>query len=193
MNFDFLKTPSSIAALLIVVLYFLPMTPYIKRVKENGKDDAKITTTTTVTGLGMLTGDVKMKREGKDAKDPTSEQLKLAREVAFGPKPDIFKKQEHWAPMFGILDKLGILSVLGCGLMVFTAYQKSSNQSPVLDDDKMGWVKTIVVGLGLMIMSRYCFDMDGDTQTGAGLGAWLTLLGVIFLALEDRIMKLMGK
>lgn len=98
MNFDFLKTPSTIAALLIVVLYFLPMTPYTKGVSETGEDDAKITTTTTVTGLGMLTGAVKMKREGKDAKEPTSDELKAVKETAFGPKPDSAKDNKHWEP-----------------------------------------------------------------------------------------------
>jgi hypothetical protein len=194
MNFDFLKTPSTIAALLIVLLYFLPFTPYVKSVRDNGQDgDDKITTTTTITGLGMLTGSLSMKKEGKDVEQPKEETIKRAKEQCFGPKPDYAKENKDWTPMYGILDKLGILLVLGCGLMVFTAYQKSANQSPTVDEDKMGWIKIVVIGLGLMILSRYCFDNDMTTTSGGGIGAWISLLAVIFLALEDRIMKLMGK
>ena len=193
MNFDFLKTPSTIAALLIVLLYFLPFTPYVKTVSESGKDDDKITTTTSVTGLGMLTGSVSIKRDGKDAEEPTSEEIKATKESYFGPKPDYAKDDKKWRSLFGIMDKLGILLVIGCGLMVFTAYQKSANQSPTVDEDKMGWIKIVVIGLGLIILSRYCFNITSTTSSGAGLGAWISLLAVIFLALEDRIMKLMGK
>jgi len=105
----------------------------------------------------------------------------------------IFKDNKEWKAMFGILDKLSILLVIGAGLLVFVAYQKSSGQKAVLDDDKLAWAKMIVIGLGLMIFSRYCFGISKTTEDSAGLGAWISLLAVIFLALETRIMKLMGK
>lgn len=193
MNFDFLKVPSTIAALLLVLIYFLPMTPYYKSVQEEGEDDNKTTITQTITGLGMLTGSAKETGEGKDYKEPTGDEIKAMNERFFGPKPEIRKDDKHWKAPFGIFDKLSILIVLAAGLMVFVAYQKSANQSPILDDDKMGWAKIILIGMGLMIFSRYCFFIDSSDQVGAGLGAWISLLAVIFLALEDRIMKLMGK
>ena len=193
MNFNFLKTPSTIAALLIVVLYFLPMTPYFKNVVETGTDDNKQVETTTITGLGMLTGSSKTSGTGKNYKEPTSEAMKVANEAFFGPKPDSKKDTKEWKARFGILDKLSILLAIGAGLLVFVAYQKSSGQKAVLDDDKLAWAKMIVIGLGLMIFSRYCFMTGETTNDSAGLGAWISLLAVIFLALETRIMKLMGK
>ncbi len=193
MNFDFLKMPSTIAALLLVLVFFLPMTPYYKSVVEDGEDDNKITTTTTITGLGMLTGSAKETGEGKNYKEPTGDEIKKMNERFFGPKPEDQKENKHWKAQFGIFDKLSILVVLCAGLLVFVGYQKSANQSPVLDEDKMGWAKIILIGLGLMIFSRYCFFIDTDDQVGAGLGAWISLLAIVFLALEDRIMKLMGK
>ncbi len=194
MNFDFLKTPSTIAALLLVLIYFLPFTPYFKSVIDNGEDgDNKFVQTTTITGLGMLTSSAKETGEGKNYKEPTGDEIKAMNERFFGPKPESRKDDKHWKAPFGIFDKLSILIVIAAGLMVFVAYQKSSNQSPVLDDEKMGWAKIILIGLGLMIFSRYCFFIDSSDEVGAGLGAWISLLAVIFLALEDRIMKLMGK
>ncbi len=194
MNFDFLKVPSTIAALLLVLIYFLPMTPYYKSVDDNGEDgDNKEVTTTTITGLGMLTGSAKETGEGKNYEEPTGDAIKAMNENFFGPKPEAQKDNKHWKAQFGIFDKLSILIVLAAGLMVFVAYQKSANQSPVLDEEKMGWAKIILIGLGLMMFSRYCFFIDSNDQVGAGLGAWISLLAVIFLALEDRIMKLMGK
>jgi len=193
MNFDFLKAPSTIAALLLVLIYFLPMAPYYKHVQEDGKDDNKITTTQTITGLGMLTGSAKETGEGKNYKEQTGEETKKMNEGYFGPKPESQKDNDHWKAQFGIFDKLSILIVIAAGLLVFVAYQKSANQSPVLDDDKMGWAKIILIGLGLMMFSRYCFFIGSDDGTGAGLGAWISLLAVVFIAMEARIMKLMGK
>ena len=193
MNFNFLKTPSTIAALLIVVLYFLPMTPYFKHVEESGDGDNKQVVTKTITGLGMLTGSSKESGTGKNYKEPSSDEIKAANEAYFGPKPDSQKDNKEWKAMFGILDKLSILIAIGAGLLIFVAYQKSSGQKAVLDDDKLAWAKMIVIGLGLMIFSRYCFMTGSTTNDSAGLGAWISLLAVIFLALETRIMKLMGK
>lgn len=193
MNFDFLKVPSTIAALLLVLIYFLPMTPYYKSVQEEGEDDNKTTITQTITGLGMLTGSAKQTGEGKNYEEPTGDAIKEMNEKFFGPKPENEKNNKHWKAQFGIFDKLSILIVLAAGLMVFVAYQKSANQSPVLDEEKMGWAKIILIGLGLMMFSRYCFFIGSEDQVGAGLGAWISLLAVIFLALEDRIMKLIGK
>ena len=193
MNFNFLKTPSTIAALLIVVLYFLPMTPYFKNVVES--PDKKSVTTQTITGLGMLTGSAKVSSTAEKWEEPTSDEQKVINEAYFGPKPDGLPESESktWKAPFGILDKLSILLVICSGLLVFVAYQKSSGQKAVLDDDKLAWAKMIVIGLGLMIFSRYCFMTGSTTKDSAGLGAWISLLAVIFLALETRIMKLMGK
>jgi len=188
MNFDFLKAPSTIAALLLVLIYFLPMTPYFT--STSGKDDSK--RTHTITGLGMLTGSVKI--EGKDVQED-SEQ-KRAKHDYFAKNDEFLNSDDEKAeykPMFGILDKLAILLALGAGLLVFVAYQKGGNQTPILDEDKMGWVKTIVIGLGLIVLSRYCFNTGVTTNAGAGLGAWISLLAVVFIAMEARIMKLMGK
>ena len=194
MKLDFLKVPSTIAALLLVLIYFLPMTPYYKSVNDNGgKDDNKITTTQTITGLGMLTGSAKETGEGKNYKEQTGDGIKAMNEYFFGPKPEAQKNNDHWKAQFGIFDKLSILIVLGAGLLFFVAYQKSANQAPVLDEDKMGWAKIIVIGLGLMVFSRYCFFIGANDEVGAGLGAWISLLAVVFIALEGRIMKLMGK
>ncbi len=189
MNFNFLKTPSTIAALLIVVLYFLPMTPYFKNVVES--EDKKSVTTQTITGLGMLTGSAKESSTDEKWEERTSDQQKAINESYFGPKPE--NSPKTWKAPFGILDKLSILLVIGAGLLVFVAYQKSSGQKAVLDDDKLAWAKMIVIGLGLMIFSRYCFMTSSSSMDSAGLGAWISLLAVIFLALETRIMKLMGK
>lgn len=193
MNFNFLKTPSTIAALLIVVLYFLPMTPYYKQVEEQGSGDKKSVTTQTITGLGMLTGSVNESSTDENYKGLSGDEIKNLNESFFGPKPESSKDDKHWKAKFGIFDKLSILIAIGAGLLIFVAYQKSSGQKAVLDDDKLAWAKIIVIGLGLMMFSRYCFFIDISDQKGAGLGAWISFLAVIFLALETRIMKLMGK
>ena len=84
MNFNFLKTPSTIAALLIVVLYFLPMTPYFKNVVETGTDDKKEYETKSITGLGMLTGSVKQSSTSDKFEEPSSDLTKKVNEETSG-------------------------------------------------------------------------------------------------------------
>lgn len=199
MKFDFIKSPTIIASLLLVLVYVLPFTPYFKNVvadnsdQDNIKEENILIKTQTITGLGMLTGSAKETGTGKNYKEQTSDQMKDMNEGYFGPKPETAKDNKKWKAQFGLFDKLSVLVILGAALMVFVGYQTSANQKPLLDEDKMGWVKIIVIGLGLMIFSRYCFFIANDTKAGAGLGAWLSLLSVIVIALESRIMKLMGK
>jgi hypothetical protein len=199
MKFDFIKSPTIIASLLLVLVYVLPFTPYFKNVvadnsdQDNIKEENIAITTQTITGLGMLTGSAKETGTGKNYKEQTGDETKDMNEGYFGPKPEAQKDNKKWKATFGLFDKLSVLVILGAALMVFVGYQTSANQKPLLDEDKMGWVKIIVIGLGLMIFSRYCFFIASTTSAGAGLGAWLSLLSVIVIALESRIMKLMGK
>jgi len=191
MSIEFFKKPVHLALFAIILCYFIPYTPYMKAEDEYGEGSDKITNTTTITGWQMLVSDLTIKREGKDAKQATSDQIERAKEYLFGPKPN--GAGDSWSPAYGILDKLSILVVVGALLLLFTNYQKANNEPTKINDEKLEIIKVIVIGLGLVILPRYCFNTFGNNQVIGGLGAWISLIAVIFLALEVRIMKLLSK
>lgn len=176
MKTDFLKRPRNIVLLVFIVVYFLPFTPFFKAESEY--------LSVHVTGWEMLINKARVVKSSGDVYPHLSRNIE---EELYENSNSVFE------PKFGLLDKLTVLIVLAALLILFNEFQLANQKPPFLDDMKLAWINTLMIGLVLIIFPRYCFDTDSTKATVGGYGAWIYLLGIIFLAFEQQILSLFKK
>ena len=172
---DFWKRPSFIAAVIIAACYFL--LPYYQVKSERGKDKGTI----SFTGMAFLTEKASFK--GDLYEDLKDKQKKKATEALFE-EPD----RDNTKSLFGLVDKLNVLLLIGSGLLLFGAYKTANGEESPLDDNKIKWTKIIMLILAGFLWTRYQFSITQSTEEGAGFGMHLTLLACVFIMFEDFIM-----
>ena len=181
MNFDFLKTPTNIACLVIAIAFFLPFTPYLSMSDKGG--DNKI----SITGLQMLIGSVSIDADDdlpKGTKDEVEDAMYDGIEI-----PGPFKNQLQ--PIFGLIDKLTIVILLSALMILFVSYKTSIGENSPFSEEAMRWIKISLVSIGTLLMFRYMmiplmvFPLNAIWSVG--LGAFLTMMSIVVIYFDNKL------
>ena len=181
MKFDFLKTPTNIACLVIAIAFFLPFTPYLSISDNDGENKISIT------GIQMLLGSVSISADDdlpKGAKDQVEEAMYDGIEI-----PGPIKNQLQ--PVFGLIDKLGVVLLLSALMILFVSYKMSIGESSPVGDETMRWVKITLVTVGTLLMFRYLMIplmvFPINAIWSVGLGAFLTMMSIVVIYFDNKL------
>ena len=180
MNFDFLKTPTNIACLVIALVYILPFTPYLSFSSGSNK--------LSISGGQILIGSVSAEGDIKEVKDDVEDVLYdgkstkgISREI-----PDLDTK-----PMLGILDKMSVLVFIAALVILFSSYKASIGERSPISAEGMRWIKIALVSTGTLLMFRYMMMplmiFPINAVWSVGLGAFLTMMSIVVIYFDNKL------
>jgi len=180
---DFWKRPSFIAAIIIVISYFILPYYQINSPKDTKK---KNKFSISFNGMQLLTG--KATFDGKRYEDMKKSKKRELAESFYLKGREKDSKCEDCKSFFGLADKLNILLLVGSALLLFGAFKAANGEEGPLDDNKIRWTKIIMLILAGFLWTRYTFSLETSTLGRPGFGIHLTLLACVFIMFEDYIM-----